>query len=219
MSKAEAPRLRPTHRRSGGAWGVAALLLLGCVHNTQPSTREVLATEGSSVSAQLTKLEGWMIGSFENTAQAAADPSYPAAKLSACKVESPIGPRVIYMELTANGSTRQWLYALGTDGSNLRLKRYALSNPAGLIGLCSRSGARVDSGYVEEPGCMLAVRGLGDHFEGATAGTACPGPGVRYVTTELRVSADRVEAWERGYDGAGGQVSGGNKGPLKLVRR
>jgi hypothetical protein len=197
--------------------------LMGCVHNPQPSTREVLATDGGSISGQLTRLEGWMIGRFDNAAQASSDASFPRASLSACKVDSPLGPRVLYLELrdAAGAPVRQWLYALGTDGDRLRARSYALSSPASLVGLCERAGERrVDAGYVERRGCELWLRSTGDAFEGKTEGNACApeAAGPRYVTSELRVLSDRLEAWDRGYDGAGSQVAGSVKGPLRLVR-
>lgn len=57
-------------------------------------------------------------------------------------------------------------------------------------------------------------------YEGGTAEKTCPSELNRaaYATSQVMVLAGRIVSWDRGFDEAGEQVGGAEKGPYQFVR-
>jgi hypothetical protein len=188
------------------------------------------------------RLATLLTGTFDSSAQAARDEAYFDVSLAICPVASPLGERVLYVEQALSSSRskpyRQRLYVIERAGEGAARSRVLeLTAPARAVGACGRAErptfAAEDA--KELVGCAVEMRWVGDHFEGRTgdqewSGTeflpsrspdACKNDfqGASYATSQVSLHADRLESWDRGYDGAGRQVWGATRGGYVFVRR
>lgn len=188
------------------------------------------------------RLATLLTGKFDSSAQAARDKSYFDVSLVICPVTSQLGDRVLYVEQALSTSLtkpyRQRLYVIERVGDTAARSRVLeLVAPTRAVGACGRPDkptfAAEDA--KELPGCAVDMQWVSDHFEGRTgdqewSGTefrpsrtpdACKNDfqGASYATSHVSLFADRLESWDRGYDGAGQQVWGATKGGYVFVRR
>lgn len=70
-------------------------------------------------------------------------------------------------------------------------------------------------------GCAIALRRHGSTYVGGTNGRDCPNArgGASYAISEVTLSSDRMVSWDRGYNEAGQQVWGAEKGGYIFVKR
>ena len=70
-------------------------------------------------------------------------------------------------------------------------------------------------------GCAVVLKKSGPVWTGSTVGKDCGSDlrGASYATSEVRISLSTLESWDRGYDSAGKQVWGAEKGPYIFVRQ
>ncbi len=70
-------------------------------------------------------------------------------------------------------------------------------------------------------GCSLFLKKKGDIFTGGTTNKACSSErkSAKYTTTQLSLSPNEINMWERGYTEKGVQVLGPEKGGYVFVRK
>lgn len=79
---------------------------------------------------------------------------------------------------------------------------------------------RADSlGLLE--GCTITLHRRGAVYVGSTRGRECPNKRGKasYATSEVSLLADRMVSWDRGYNDAGEQVWGAEKGGYIFIKR
>ncbi len=177
-------------------------------------------------------LADYLSGEFDSSAQAAEDFQYYSIQLITCPVEAPeLGDVVLYVEQASMSSPdepyRQRLYVLhgdseeGTAGTTI----YELTAPWAAVGLC-------DEDEVAEYGADEAIERTGcgveltwdeqeEIFEGGTVGHDCSSSlgGASHATSEILLTGDVIESWDRGFDAAGVQVWGATAGAYVFDRR
>ena len=177
-------------------------------------------------------LADYLSGEFDSSQQAGEDAQYFEIQLITCAVEAPeLGERVLYVEQAAMDTPtqpyRQRLYVLhgdadsGTAGTVI----YELAAPGQAIGLCDddevASFEAADA--VERPGCGVELDWSAEEeeFEGGTVGQECLSDygGASYATSEILLTGDRIESWDRGFDATDSQVWGATAGPYRFDRR
>jgi CpeT protein len=166
-------------------------------------------------------------GRFDSADQAEADPSYYAVSLLGCPVDAPeLGEHVLYIEqaLTTNLAApyRQRLYVLSESDGVYVSAIYTLANEGAAIGLCDRATATFSSGEATlKSGCEVKLTWDGEHFEGGTDLGTCASTlnGASYATSEVLITEDRIESWDRGYDDGDDQIWGATAGAYIFVRR
>ncbi|MEM9693297.1 MAG: chromophore lyase CpcT/CpeT, partial [Myxococcota bacterium] len=173
----------------------------------------------------------WLAGRFDSSAQAAADSDYLSIQLAACAIEAPeLGEQMLYVEqavATRPASPyRQRLYAIEAGDSPSRdvvSTVYELVDPEAAVGTCdlddTATFAAADARLRE--GCEVYLSWSEGRFVGGTRGEGCESrlDGARYATSEVELTADRLESWDRGFDGAGTQVWGVTAGPYVFLRQ
>lgn len=171
------------------------------------------------------QLQQWLVGRFDSSAQAMADERYFDVSLTVCPVTWHGAEKTLYVEqaITANLAKpyRQRLYVLSRDGELFRSQIYELSDAESAVGLCAApENFDADSEAAVLDGCAVELNWTGDAFEGTTSGRACTNAwgDAAYATSEVRIHADGVLSWDRGYDDAGSQVWGAEAGPYAFVR-
>lgn len=177
------------------------------------------------------RLFRWLVGSFHSVGQSEEDPRYFAISLIACPVDAPeLGARVLYLEQATLDSLdqpyRQRLYAVdGDDASNEGWTRiYALREPAAAVGRCAQAGvASYGPEEVElREGCGVRVDWDADaaRFVGGTEGTDCASTlgGAAWASSEVAITASRIDSWDRGFSDDGQQAWGAVAGPYVFER-
>jgi len=177
------------------------------------------------------RLARHLIGHFDSSAQAATNPSYWPVQLSMCRVDAPeLGGNVLYVEqamLDTPGSPyRQRLYVIEageTPATEAVSQVWELRAPHTVVGLCDHGDRATFDGdaATERPGCATYMTWMDDHFEGSTNGQDCESSlnGATYATSIVTLHAERMESWDRGYDGADTQVWGAVDGPYVFDRK
>ena len=170
----------------------------------------------------------YLLGTFDSSAQATANPSYFNVQLKACRVDAPeLGDRVLYIE-QAMGSDptspyRQRLYRVYDNGDGrVASEVYTVANESQYVGLCDGAGDRtftLDQLSVRE-GCTVFLEPNTDGFEGGTEGSNCASSlrGASYATSVVTLKNDRILSWDQGFDASGLQVWGSVAGPYEFIR-
>jgi dipeptidyl aminopeptidase/acylaminoacyl peptidase len=178
----------------------------------------------------LQTLAAWMTGSFSSAAQAEAEEGYFDIRLEMVPIWEERDDGVwLYVEQAAANTLdrpyRQRVYRLTAEADGrFRSEVFSIPEPLRFAGdwrfgdplaelapddLEPRQGCAVVLGRVDEAA-----------FAGATEGTGCSSTlrGAAHATSEVRVAADGIDSWDRGFDAAGEQVWGAEHGPY-LFRR
>jgi len=177
----------------------------------------------------LDTVAAWMTGSFSSAAQAAADPEFLDIRLEM----APIWPgssevRWLYVEQAAadrlDAPYRQRVYRLREiERGLIESEIYTIAGPERVVGAGHAAAARerlTPAGLTVRDGCAVYLKWTGDAFAGSTLGTLCASDlrGAAYATTLVTLSDGRLASWDRGFDAAGTQVWGSEKGPYVFVR-
>lgn len=179
--------------------------------------------------AELVQLAEWLTGSFSSAAQAAADPDYRDIRLHMTPIWTWRNDAIwMYVEQAVAESPeapyRQRIYRLtrGADGILLSTV-YSLPEPDKFI-LAWRDvrlfGALGPGDLLLRDGCATELTFAQNRFVGGTVERECVSNlyGAAYATSEVLLTADRVESWDRGFDESDAQVWGAESGPYVFDR-
>jgi len=171
-----------------------------------------------------------LVGCFDSAEQAKADPeNYFDIRLRMAVIwpDRKDGPW-LYVEQAAARSPqrpyRQRIYRLLRRGDRLVSEVYELPGDplrfAGAAGDAAKLAHLAPDQLTHKAGCDVVLWPTDDGFMGATVGCECPSKlaGDSYATSEVRIYADRLETWDRGFDKDGRQVWGAEKGPYVFRR-
>lgn len=178
--------------------------------------------------AELVQLAEWLTGSFGSAAQAAADPDYRDIRLHMVPIWTWRNDAIwMYVEQAVAGRMdapyRQRVYRLTRSGTALESAVYSLPEPEKYIG-CWRDvrffGGLKPSDLLPREGCASRLELHGDRFVGGTVGRECVSSlhGAAYATSEVLLTADRMESWDRGFSAEGEHIWGAEKGPYIFDR-
>ncbi len=178
----------------------------------------------------LDTLRDWMTGSFSSEAQASEDSSFFDIRLEMVPIwpDRKDGPW-LYVEQAAATSLdtpyRQRVYHLSVqDDGRFRSEVYSMADPllfAGAWREPEKLAALEPADLILRQGCAVILEGeSAERFRGSTVDKQCESAlrGATYATSEVIVTADGIESWDRGYSSADDQVWGAEKGPY-LFRR
>lgn len=177
----------------------------------------------------LDTLASYMSGSFSSEKQSARDSSYFDVRLHMRRVWPARTDGIwIYVEQAMSTSLqapyRQRIYRLHrNDDRTLESAIYALPNSTVVIGAWSDT-TKFDSLMPEQlklrDGCQVFLRESNGHFEGATEGMACSSElkGAAFATSEVKIYANAIISWDRGFSSSGEQVWGATKGGYIFLR-
>jgi len=184
---------------------------------------------------EVLRVANWLVGAFDNRAQAAADlastTAYPheAATLIGRPVEDPVEFQdglYLYVESRREGDPRpywQRVYRLKKSGGQVRLEIFKIdAQMLGPLGLDAQMLSSLNPGDLKkEDGCDILLESKGEEYVGSTAPRTCRSgyKGSAYVFSTLRVAKDRVLTLDRGYDEKGVQTFGPSDGRPYEFRR
>lgn len=194
---------------------------------------------GSSDSATLGDLVALMTGSFSSERQAAEDPDFFDIRLHMTRIwPSERNGAWLYVEQARSDALdkpyRQRVYFVtpmtfvGGDGrshTTFRSEVWLLpGDPLAMAGAWAEP-ARLDTMgphlLTQKVGCeVVLVPGADGTFAGSTLGRACPSErgGATFTTSEVTITPSGLQSWDRGFDDAGKQVWGAEKGGYRFER-
>lgn len=175
----------------------------------------------------LEELVSWMTGSFSSAEQAVADSAFFDIRLKMARIwESRDDAIWLYVEQAAASALdqpyRQRVYRVSEDGpGTYRSAVFELPDPSAMVG-AFRDPSRLDglspNDLIARSGCEIELRREGDAYAGSTPGSQCLSTlrGASYATSEVVVTAEGIQSWDRGWDDAGDQVWGAVKGAYEF---
>jgi hypothetical protein len=189
-----------------------------------------LAPAASAADPELDRLVGWMCGSFSSAVQAAEDPEFRTIVLHVVRIWPHRQDGAwLYVEQAAAESAaqpyRQRVYRLRRVGEDVFASSvYTFADPL------SRAGAwRAEAPLADLPpealeareGCTIYLVARRDGaFEGSTLGRLCRSElrGATWASSEVVITAGGMLSWDRGWNDAGEQVWGAEKGAYRFER-
>lgn len=180
--------------------------------------------------SDLDRLAAWMTGTFSSEAQSKADPTYFDVRLHIAPVWTVrTDAKWFYVEQAIATSLdkpyRQRVYRLRALADGLfESQVFELKDPAAAVGAWAEANPLATlepSALVDRPGCAVLLRAVDPStFAGSTLGSQCASTfrGAAYATSEVTVTATGLVSWDRGYDAAGKQVWGAEKGGYRFER-
>ncbi len=178
----------------------------------------------------LESLAAIMEGSYTTVEQAKADTSYMEIELEMVRIW---GKRKdgawFYVEQAAADTKdrpyRQRVYRVQeVNDSTFTSDIFTIKSGEALQGAykdpLKLDALRADSlGLLE--GCTIRLQRRGNVYVGGTHGRDCPNQRGKaaYATSEVSLSSNRMVSWDRGYNDAGEQVWGAEKGGYIFLKR
>ncbi len=179
---------------------------------------------GERQDPDLETLAEWLAGSFSSHAQSVADTSYFDIRLEMEPVWTDREDgHWFYVEQAVAAHRdhpyRQRVYHLTADEPGVyRSDIYLLPDPLRFAGAWSDDeplASLTPDSLALKDGCSVFLSRSGDGaFEGETVVGECGSDlhGAAYATSEVRVTADALLSWDRGWDAEGNQVWGAENG-------
>jgi hypothetical protein len=216
------------------ALAITGALLLGCVEELPKEAGGASelpeASAASPADADLERLADWLTGSFSSAAQSKLDPDFLDIRIRAVRIwRGRDDGAWVYLEQAAADSLerpyRQRVYHVTRVSEDLFQSRvHALEDPLTHAGRWREEEPLAElapESLLIREGCAVLLRLVnGPAYSGSTLGRLCSSElrGARYATSEVEVRAHGLISWDRGYDEAGTQVWGAEKGPYVFDR-
>ncbi len=170
-------------------------------------------------SSDLMQLKAMMTGSFNSSAQAAADTSYYDITLHMYPIWEDRPEHWLYVEQTVTTMPdrpyRQRVYRLEqTDKKTFKSYVYTFADPKPFIGAWKDKTPFEKMQPAEaqlKEGCeVVLIKQADGSFRGKTGDKTCKSSlrGASFATSEVSVSPGKIVSWDQGWDAAGEQVWG-----------
>ncbi|MCA9758160.1 MAG: chromophore lyase CpcT/CpeT [Candidatus Eisenbacteria bacterium] len=180
-------------------------------------------------SPSLEQLAAWMTGSFSSAEQAAADSAFFDIRLEMARVWRDRDDATwLYVEQAAASALdqpyRQRVYRVSEDGPQVyRSAVFELPDPDAMVGAFrdpERLAALDPDDLIAREGCEIELHAEGTSYVGSTPGWECLSTlrGASYATSEVVVTANGIQSWDRGWNDAGEQVWGAVKGAYRFQK-
>jgi len=173
---------------------------------------------------ELDRLVSWMCGSFSSQEQATLDSDFYDIRLQVVQIwPERIDGRWLYVEqasaLSPERPYRQRVYRLYQPSDTTVISAtYEFEDPLSLAGAW-RTPTTFDTltpgSLLPREGCAIVLHLRGDTaFVGSTVDKNCQSiqQGADYATSEVTITESYLYSWDRGWDSAGAQVWGAEKG-------
>ncbi len=190
----------------------------------------ILLAISTAVSAQSNsdKLIEMMNGSFSSKEQSASNESYLEINLHMYRIWEDFDEIYFYVEQAAADTPdkpyRQRVYMIEETGDGeFKSTIYTFHNERYFAGKWKDLSffENFDNTILsEKEGCDVMLKLEGSGFVGSTNGKDCKSElrGASYATSEVKISADQLSSWDRGFDSSDAQVWGATEGPYIFKR-
>lgn len=193
------------------------------------------STHAGPVDAATLQVASWLVGTFDNHAQTAAERAagstfvHEEARLLVRPLQDPVvflDGLYLYVEdrrATEPKPRSQRIFRLRKNGSRIRLEVFGID--ARMLSSLSQEPQMLNSlspsDLTRLEGCDVLLTGQKGEYQGSTSGRGCPSEveGSAYMTSTLRVIKDMVILLDRGYNEKGVQTFGPADGQGYEFRR
>ena len=214
---------------------VAALAVGGVLHAEIFAAAPAAAHTGRPArpsQGSVEDLAKLLVGAYSSQAQALRDPeNFKDISLRMVRIwpQRTDGPWLYVEQAVASQVDRpyrQRVYHLvpRPDGS-VASEVYTLPDPPLSFAGAWRTATPLDAldpaRLAPRTGCAVIMRpGPDASWAGATADRDCPSElhGASYATSQVTLTSQTLDSWDRGYDAAGQQIWGATTGPYHFVR-
>lgn len=181
--------------------------------------------------AGLERLAARMTGSFSSTLQSQTDERFRDVRLHVTRIWPERSDAVwLYVEQAMaehlDAPYRQRVYRVTRGGERSFLSAvYELPDPGAVVGAWRQERPLANlapDALLERPGCAVTLHEDPEGtFSGSTAERQCASVlrGATWASSEVRIDADGMTSWDRGFDAEGRQVWGSEAGPYRFVRQ
>lgn len=182
-------------------------------------------------SASVDEVAAWMSGAYTSAAQAAADSAnYKSVVLHMTPIwRDRTDGRWLYVEQAMADAQdkpyRQRIYCVKDHAGEVQSMVFELpGDPLAYAGAwkdATRLNTLMPGLLTPRDGCSVYLKRDADGtWAGGTKEQACESSlrGAAWATSEVTLTRDRIESWDRGFDKAGKQVWGATKGPYIFVK-
>lgn len=182
--------------------------------------------------ADLDRLVNMLTGSFSSARQSTEDPeNFRDIRLKTVRIWAGRGDgKWLYVEQAAADARdrpyRQRVYRVTADplAGVLRSEVYEFEGDPMRFAGAWRNPSLFDqitpANLSRREGCAVILMPASDFFVGGTSGKECVSTlrGAAYATSEVTISRNGLETWDRGWDTNGAQVWGATAGPYVFDR-
>lgn len=182
-------------------------------------------------SASVDEVKAWLAGDYSSAAQAASDSAnYKSVVLHIAPIwRDRTDGRWLYVEQAMADAQdkpyRQRVYCLKDHGGEVQSMVFELpGDPLAFAGAWkdpTRINQLMPALLTPRDGCSVYLkRDAAGRWTGSTRDQACESSlrGAAWATSEVTLTPDRIESWDRGFDKAGKQVWGATKGPYIFLK-
>lgn len=179
----------------------------------------------------LSVLAHWMTGDFSSEAQSKRDSDYFDIRLHIRPIWTNDKPNIwLYVEQATAAAEdkpyRQRIYKLEKEnGKTFKSIVYTLPEPAKWIGAYKNPGLfnqLKPSELTLRQGCTVFLeRTKNGAFSGKTRGEGCESNlrGAKYAVSSVQITEKMLLSWDQGFEAAGKQVWGAEKGGYEFVKQ
>lgn len=191
----------------------------------------IFLTPFAFAGGDLDELATWMQGSFSSEEQSVEDQEYFDIRLEMARIWEDRKDGVwLYVEQAAATALerpyRQRIYHVyAQDDGTFASEIYTLEKPEAFIGGwkdASRFAGFGPEKLTVRKGCKVTLKKASDgSYVGGTHEADCESSlrGASYATTEIRLTADTMISWDRGFDSENKHVWGAEKGGYIFKRK
>lgn len=188
-----------------------------------------IATEQPDSSSDLDNLYQMMTGSFNSERQSINDTDYYNISLHMYPIWKEKKGKYLYVEQSLNNDQskpyRQRIYLLKeSDDGVIESIVYKIKNEEEFIGMWEYPGyfSKYDTEILQErDGCTVYIKATTNGaYQGKTKRGTCKSTmrGASYATSKVYIHPNRIESWDRGFDGDGNLKWGAKNGPYIFDR-
>lgn len=184
----------------------------------------------AQVTPALEELASHMVGSYTSAQQAKADTSYLEIELEMVRIwPERLDGVWLYVEQAVASSKaepyRQRVYHLEQiDDSTFTSSILSIKAGEEWFGAYAdkaKLAAFPATSLQPMEGCVITLRQRGEKYVGSTKDRECPNKRGKatYATSVVELFSDRMISWDRGYNDAGEQVWGAEKGGYIFIKQ
>lgn len=209
------------------AVAAAACLSIGAGF-TQP-----LSADDNSTPSIVNEFAQLLVGQFDSSAQAIDNPNYLDVTVRHCPIvvrnvpSHLLGSRFLALRQGISSETNPYRVRIirifaGESAQEVKAASFALKPAADVAEICSKpeSERTVDFETLSQERCTTTLVKKGEEFTGGTSPEGCPSDrmGAVRMTSEVKVNAQGMSTWDRGWDARGALAWGPAQGPYQFER-
>ncbi|MEY4066030.1 MAG: hypothetical protein RIR26_2238 [Pseudomonadota bacterium] len=192
-----------------------------------------VSADDTNTPALVNEFANLLVGQFDSSAQSIDNPNYLDVTVQYCPVVLNNLPKALsqgrYLALRQTVSTESNPYRVriirvfaGDSSNEVKAASFALKAGTDISDICTKpeTDRMVAFEALSPERCTTTLVKQGEEFSGGTPPEGCPSDrmGAVRMTSEVKVSAQSMSTWDRGWDAQGALAWGPAQGPYQFER-